>query len=87
MLAEGYVVLRFIDMDTEKINDPLLIGRGANATATSSALLELFGEIDPSTMWVRTSTLWMRFTTNHRIGGRGFSVQMELRQDDGRGMI
>ncbi|XP_072032865.1 bone morphogenetic protein 1-like [Amphiura filiformis] len=79
-IDDGFPVFTVIEMDTEKYNDPLHVGYGHNIT-DQSTLLELFGEFEKSVIWFRVQTLWMRFETNHRTGGRGFLIHMALQTE------
>ena len=79
----GYIVVYFLDFDTEFHYDILSVGVGANVTENST-VSRVSGNSGPTSVSVKGSSMWIRFTSDRRTAGLG--VFMELRWSSSPGL-
>ena len=78
----GYIVVYFLDIDTEFNYDFLSIGVGANVTENST-VSRVSGSSGPTSISVNGSSMWIRFTSDGRVGGSGVFIELQWSSNPG----
>lgn len=81
----GTYIITIIDLSTEWW-DLVSVGFGVIVTEESQGVL-LRGWAFPSTILVPHLNMWLRFTSNHAVGFRGFLAEVERRPGTGKTKI